>query len=883
MPIFEDPEQRFFEADQTSESPQLKNVKPRVAGRGIGVGFCDGPLSESASWDDVGKNSVGQKSERKSERPSHSRGGVCTSNRNELIERLKRGESATWVPSPTLQDEYLKAHRDNALSSPLGNIIQQPTPLLPSADLQESSSSTANDPYCAELSPPSEIKRPRSALHAGDFTKGSHNATPTTTEQSASRIDSAALAAPDITGTSPTARWYIPFQPLQYSHVVSPFPERTASQRPVPIPSRSRAPSSGSLSSSYVAKAPTTPLVQQSNNTDLDFSPIDRSISPSKTSRRHTLPPRPLPCSQEHSTNGQPANQVSAARRPPVLHGDPTFSYQTHRPRRSLTTTWSLQASPSSEKPPSAPSRRRSCSSESSPLQNASMVGSYEESILRGWMSTAPSRPLNFTAQIGVIGKGDCKPKCPAHVTVPFPAVFYSWNGGTGTEHSTANDEPSPYVGHIDLSQLPAPAESKKTRQSRSKSPSADAARSVHMQSNKAVESGHDTERTAVVRNKRRRTSSAPSTLQGGYRIPQKGQLQIVIQNPNKTAVKLFLVPYDLEDMQAGTKTFIRQRCFSTNPVVEGLPSEHRSEPAPSLGGTSIKKKPTLRYLIHVNICSPSSGRFYLYQHIRVVFANRVPDNQEQLQTEIQIPQPRYSTYKSSLTLSRSLSSSGAGSARGKHYTRPSSGFGVGLEGMDDRHPQAFGSGTNYPFTFDSPPPPIPRIPYQLPSTQAPDHHVHFQMDIDYRSSNDRSTRSGEDSPFPISGGSPALPTPAFPFARLSTDRQRPRRNDTKNQRPAEDEAMDLDNISRPTTASSQNLQSPLRDGLNQHHLNSKRSDLSHSSGENGAFGKLNRGDVGYGGRPATPEMGVGLLARKLRGLGTGREGNDVKEGESSE
>ncbi|KAL8808838.1 MAG: hypothetical protein Q9200_003975, partial [Gallowayella weberi] len=798
MPIFEDPEQRFFEADQTSESPQLKNVKPRVAGRGIGVGFCDGPLSESASWDDVGKNSVGQKSERKSERPSHSRGGVCTSNRNELIERLKRGESATWVPSPTLQDEYLKAHRDNALSSPLGNIIQQPTPLLPSADLQESSSSTANDPYCAELSPPSEIKRPRSALHAGDFTKGSHNATPTTTEQSASRIDSAALAAPDITGTSPTARWYIPFQPLQYSHVVSPFPERTASQRPVPIPSRSRAPSSGSLSSSYVAKAPTTPLVQQSNNTDLDFSPIDRSISPSKTSRRHTLPPRPLPCSQEHSTNGQPANQVINDHLVPA-----SFSF----------------------------------------VRKAT-IGPQPATILFIRVLTA-TECVNGRFLRRIYSKG-LDVYCPVEALEFHRADWrHCWNGGTGTEHSTANDEPSPYVGHIDLSQLPAPAESKKTRQSRSKSPSADAARSVHMQSNKAVESGHDTERTAVVRNKRRRTSSAPSTLQGGYRIPQKGQLQIVIQNPNKTAVKLFLVPYDLEDMQAGTKTFIRQRCFSTNPVVEGLPSEHRSEPAPSLGGTSIKKKPTLRYLIHVNICSPSSGRFYLYQHIRVVFANRVPDNQEQLQTEIQIPQPRYSTYKSSLTLSRSLSSSGAGSARGKHYTRPSSGFGVGLEGMDDRHPQAFGSGTNYPFTFDSPPPPIPRIPYQLPSTQAPDHHVHFQMDIDYRSSNDRSTRSGEDSPFPISGGSPALPTPAFPFARLSTDRQRPRRNDTKNQRPAEDEAMDLDNISRPTTASSQNLQSPLRDGLNQHHLNSKRSDLSHSSGENGAFGKLNRGDVG--------------------------------------
>ncbi|KAL8677653.1 MAG: hypothetical protein Q9186_005936 [Xanthomendoza sp. 1 TL-2023] len=877
MPIFQDPEQRFFRLDQSSEPSQLKTVKPRASDGSIEIEFCDGPLSESLSWDHVGKHNVGQKSER----PSHSRGGVCTSDRNELMERIKRGESPTWVPSQTLQEEYSKTNYDDPLSLPPKNFIQRPSPLLPSAELQESSNK-ADDPYVAELSPPSEIKRPRSALHAGDFTKDSHNAAPTL-EQSAAPIESAALPAPAIVGASPTTPCCIAFQPLQYSHVVSPFPERPAAQRPGSVPSRSRAPSSGSLSSSYVAKAPTTPLVQQSNNTDLDFSPMDRSISPSKTSRRHTLPPRPLSSSQQQLTYGQLINHPFAARQPPILRSDPSGSCQTHRPRRSLTTTWSLQASPSSEKPPSAPSRRQSCSSESSPLQNASMVGSYEESILRGWMSTAPSKPLNFTAQIGVMGKANCKPKCPAHVTVPFPAVFYSWNGGTGSEHSIADDEPSPYVGHIDLSQLPAPAESKKTRQSRSKSPSADAARFVHTHSDEFVESGYVNERTAVVQRKRRRTSPALSTLQGGYRIPQKGQLQIVIKNPHKTAVKLFLVPYDLEDMQTGTKTFIRQRCFSTNPIIEGLPSERDSEPSASLGGTPMKKKPTLRYLIHVNVCSPSSGRFYLYQHIRVVFANRVPDNKEQLQTEIQIPQPRYSTYKSSLVLSRSLSSSGPGFARGKAYRRSSSGFGVGLEGTDDRHPQALGRGTNYPFTFDSPTPPVPSIPFQLPTTQAPDHVHPFPNNVDYHRSNNRSAGSGEGSPFPVFGELPASPTPAYPFTRLSADKPRPRRNDTEDQRPAEDEAMDLDNISRPTTASSQNLQSPRNDETNLHRLNSKRSDLSHSSGESATFGKLCKGNVGYGGRPATPERGAGLLARKLRRLGVGTEGDGAREGESIE
>ena len=42
-----------------------------------------------------------------------------------------------------------------------------------------------------------------------------------------------------------------------------------------------------------------------------------------------------------------------------------------------------------------------------------------------------------------------------------------------------------------------------------------------------------------------------------------------MIKNPNKTAVKLFLVPYDLSDMEAGQKTFIRQRSYSAGPIID--------------------------------------------------------------------------------------------------------------------------------------------------------------------------------------------------------------------------------------------------------------------------------------------------------------------------
>jgi hypothetical protein len=73
-----------------------------------------------------------------------------------------------------------------------------------------------------------------------------------------------------------------------------------------------------------------------------------------------------------------------------------------------------------------------------------SFVGSYEESILIGRMSTTPSKPITFLAEIGVLGIGKCKPslKCPPHLLVGFSAFFYQLPD---------EDVPTPYVGTIDL------------------------------------------------------------------------------------------------------------------------------------------------------------------------------------------------------------------------------------------------------------------------------------------------------------------------------------------------------------------------------------------------------------------------------------------------
>ncbi|KAJ6257024.1 hypothetical protein Dda_7907 [Drechslerella dactyloides] len=330
--------------------------------------------------------------------------------------------------------------------------------------------------------------------------------------------------------------------------------------------------------SGYVLKHPTSPLAlsSQTENEAIDeySNAIDIMDTPLR-SRRASLVPS---ISSLHSSQS-PA--------PP--------SYSRHPSRRSIgSDNWydSFPVAPSHSR---QSSRRLSLGvGLGSDLPAGSFVGSYEESILNGRMSTTPSKPLQFNAQIGVLGIGKCKAslRCPTHVTIPFPAYFYSVGD---------YDSPSPYVGQIDL----------------------DTALQNH---------------------------SKPSRTfpEGGYRIPPRGQLQIIIKNPNKTAVKLFLVPYDLTDMEPGQKTFIRQKSYSADAYIDTLTKPSDTVPMTPITAQKMrdKEREALRYLIHLHLCCPSKGRYYLHRNIRLVFANRVPDGKEKLRNEIQQPEPKYSPWK---------------------------------------------------------------------------------------------------------------------------------------------------------------------------------------------------------------------------------------------
>lgn len=530
---------------------------------------------------------------------------ASTIDRQEIIRRIKSGSSRSNSPETVKSNEPKR---------------KSPTPTFAAGSRALSSRSKSPESHQGNQFFGMQIERPRSALHSGDFRDRDHTGT------SQTQLTGRREHELPVFSTSPVPPWHSEFPAAALRQLRE---ERIESgERPMAFDPwmRSRATSNASLAASFVYKAPTSPLVQSSR----PDTPEPSDSRSADKSRRHTFSPQSFRRFQSLLDYSSSSRQ-----QPPLPRAEKTFPYQAHQPMRSL------QYTPYSSLPQTPASRRPSFSE--SPLHHAPMVGSYEESILRGRMSTIPSKPLNFVAQIGVLGKGDCKAslRCPRHVSVPFPAVFYSY--GAGIKATPGGDEPSPYVGLVDLeNNLPSPQETQEKRVHRSNGNHSSEGSRANSHTREGL-SALDAQAKIRRRQKNKRRSGSPKAPPGGsYRIPQQGQLQIVIKNPNKTAVKLFLVPYDLSDMQPGQKTFIRQRSYSAGPIID--------MPLPLQQGfrtdRTEKDKPTLRYLIHLHICCPSKGRHFLYKSVRVVFANRVPDGKEKLRNELQLPEPRYSVYK---------------------------------------------------------------------------------------------------------------------------------------------------------------------------------------------------------------------------------------------
>ncbi|KAI0449193.1 hypothetical protein F5B21DRAFT_62819 [Xylaria acuta] len=609
---------------------RLQSLSRKLSEESIRTELCEGPVPDSPPplpLPHLAQN------------PDHSNTSspaTCT-DRAVLIERLKRGESPTWIPHCYFESVWSQQQPPISPTRSPTRGTAVPLSLLPPPTITPEKERTLSDDE-RRCQAGMKIERPRSALHSGDFT---HDETSADGSPSGHR---ACARSRQDSNDSPSA-WIATSPPRHFT------PLDLERGRPLPVRSdevRSALSSlSSSVSTSFVYKPPTSPLFQSESNDEVDLvSPIDLGYGLPRQQRRHTLLSS---LSGSYGCSPSPLQKQS-----PSLRREKTFPYQAHQPRRSLAAASSFSISGSSPQTPAfLHSRRPSIGSDVSPLQHASMVGSYEESILRGRMSTTPSKPLDFLAQIGVLGLGKCKSslRCPPHVTLPFPAVFYSY-ASSSHGRSKEDDGPSPYVGQIDLENgLPNQgdeARSKRKHQTRAverRAAGADVMDTNYPDANMSSWNARKTQRA-------KRTSGSPRAPPGGsYRIPEKGQIQIIIKNPNRTAVKLFLVPYDLAGMEPGTKTFVRQRSYSKGPIIDNMPDSK---------GNSTADRPILRYLVHLHICCLSRGRFYLYKNIRVVFANRVPDGKEKLQNEITLPEPKFTPYKA-IRVMHPPSSSGTG------------------------------------------------------------------------------------------------------------------------------------------------------------------------------------------------------------------------------
>lgn len=165
--------------------------------------------------------------------------------------------------------------------------------------------------------------------------------------------------------------------------------------------------------------------------------------------------------------------------------------------------------------------RRNSVGAATSLELFGSLVGSYEESILSGRMSTLPSKPIGFIAEIGVVGFGKCRSalKCPPHMNIPFPAYFY--------ELLDDQNPATPYVGwiHIDEANDTVNGNESRSRAGSTSDGDAEIGNSSSTVGHKEKPSLSDVSSTSS-----ESLVKTPSMKKQfwGYRLPMKGQLQIV-------------------------------------------------------------------------------------------------------------------------------------------------------------------------------------------------------------------------------------------------------------------------------------------------------------------------------------------------------------------
>ncbi|KAJ3355275.1 hypothetical protein GGF32_002104 [Allomyces javanicus] len=361
--------------------------------------------------------------------------------------------------------------------------------------------------------------------------------------------------------------------------------------------------------------------------------------SPARTAPTHIAAPRSAPPSPSPKSSASPLG--SPPRRASLLRTAKVLRF----PSSENVLTSPDTSPPPSPQPVPVPATllaRKPSNGRSS--RDAKFVGgSYAESLLSGRLPVPASLPIVFTATVSAMGGG----MAPAPVTVEFPAQFYCdggsrtgstcgpdvagtspANGGDGAKQQQQQQQQqqwSPYVGAIDLApavlaQQAATSSSK--RRTRTVPPAAESSAPTGA-------SPSDAPAPAPPTAKRARKRSTPSSgsssstdpddpVPGGYRVPRSGQLQVIIKNPERTAVKVFLVPYNCSELSARSKTVVRVTQYAVM----------RADP----------RARSLRYALQVPLVMTRARRLYVSGAIRVVFAGSAIESYEELVTEVDRP-----------------------------------------------------------------------------------------------------------------------------------------------------------------------------------------------------------------------------------------------------
>ncbi|KAH8373888.1 hypothetical protein KR200_001095 [Drosophila serrata] len=121
-----------------------------------------------------------------------------------------------------------------------------------------------------------------------------------------------------------------------------------------------------------------------------------------------------------------------------------------------------------------------------------------------------------------------------------------------------------------------------------------------------------------------------------GYSVPRTGTVQATLLNPMGTVVRMFVIPYDMRDMPALHRTFIRQRILAEEVSKEEEVGEDKAaqqvprSPTASSSTTSklghfitAEQMKRLRYSIHLRFQTSRSGRLSLHTDIRLLISRR--------------------------------------------------------------------------------------------------------------------------------------------------------------------------------------------------------------------------------------------------------------------